>query len=99
MFNDSGGDVILDNNTIGTGYSLTSSTNLRLCCRDMQFISESLIGKIYYVKITDNINNTLVRDYIPVKYDDLVGLFDRENNLLYLSSGTNEFIAGPEITE
>ena len=50
--------------------------------------------RIYSCKIYDN--NTLIRDYIPVKNDKgVAGLYDKVNSAFYTS--TEAFIEGPEI--
>lgn len=52
---------------------------------------------IYYCKIYDS--NTLVRDFIPVqrKSDNVLGMYDKVNDVFYTNAGTGNFIAGPII--
>nr|DAH41351.1 MAG TPA: protein of unknown function DUF5047 [Caudoviricetes sp.] len=53
---------------------------------------------IYYCKIYDN--NVLVRDFIPCKNPSgTIGLYDTVNSQFYKNSGTDTFIAGPEIIQ
>lgn len=54
-------------------------------------------GRIYYFKIYDN--DSIVRDYIPVKRisDGIIGLYDVVNDILYENNGQGSFVAGPEI--
>lgn len=44
-------------------------------------------------------NGTLVRNYIPVRYNETgeLGMFDLVNAVFYKNAGTGKFIAGPEI--
>lgn len=53
--------------------------------------------RLYYCKIWDN--NTLVRNMIPVKRksDNVLGLYDKVNNVFYMNRGTGNFIAGPAV--
>ena len=49
--------------------------------------------KLYSFKIWDN--DTLIRDYIPAKNsNNIVGLYDKVNNVFYTSPNNNNFIAG-----
>lgn len=52
---------------------------------------------VYYCKIYKG--NTLLRDLIPVKRnsDNVVGLYDKQNDHFYISQGDEHFVAGPEI--
>lgn len=49
--------------------------------------------KLYSCKIYDN--GTLVRDFVPYKNGDDVGLLDLLTNRVYSNDGTGSFIAGP----
>lgn len=49
--------------------------------------------KLYSCKIHNN--GTLVRDFVPAKIGDDVGLLDLLTNRLYPNKGTGSFIAGP----
>lgn len=53
-------------------------------------------AKLYNCSIYDN--GVLIRNFIPCKNtSDTVGLYDSVNNQFYQNSGTDTFIAGPEI--
>lgn len=53
--------------------------------------------KLYSCKIYDN--NTLVRDFIPVKTTTKIyGLWDNVNKVLYENAGTGTFTGGPAVT-
>lgn len=55
-------------------------------------------GKLYSCQIYDN--GVLVRDYVPVvKTNGVAGLYDKVNNVFYLSNGSTNFIAGDVIGE
>ncbi len=49
--------------------------------------------KIYHFKIYDN--GVLVRDFVPAKRGDVVGMYDLANGVFYENAGTGEFVAGP----
>lgn len=49
--------------------------------------------RLYSCKIYDN--GVLVRDYIPFRYNNEVGLWDRVSNTFYGNSGSGVFAAGP----
>lgn len=51
--------------------------------------------KIYSCKIWDN--DTLVRDYIPVKKNNIGYLFDKVSGQLYGDAGGGNFVCGPDI--
>ena len=50
--------------------------------------------RLYYLKLYEN--NTLVRDYIPMEQDGVVGLYDNVAQEFYTNDGTGSFVAGPE---
>ena len=53
--------------------------------------------KIYYAKIWDD-NNSLVRDFIPVKDPSgVVCLYDKVSGNFFYNAGTGNFIAGPDL--
>lgn len=55
-------------------------------------------AKIYSCKIYDN-NNTLVRDFIPIKTTtNIYGLWDKVTKAFYPNTGTGAFTGGPAIT-
>ena len=53
--------------------------------------------KLYYCKIWNG--TTLIRDYVPCyrKSDDVIGLYDLENNVFYTNAGTDDFTKGNDI--
>lgn len=59
--------------------------------------SAQQIGKLYYYKLYDN--GTLIRDFVPVKRisDNVYGLWDKVNEVLYENAGTGAFIGGPTV--
>lgn len=61
------------------------------------FSPEYSIGRWYYLKIYED--DGLIKDYIPArrKSDNIVGLFDKVNNIFYTNAGTGDFVAGPEV--
>lgn len=58
---------------------------------------KNLKGKIKRAKIYDN--GVLLRDYVPCyrKSDNVVGLYDRVNDVFYANNGTGTFIKGDDI--
>lgn len=60
--------------------------------------SSRMSAMLYSCQIYDN--DTLVRDYVPVRsQDNEVGLFDQTNSVFYPNAGTGVFTAGPETGE
>ena len=55
------------------------------------------LGRLYYCRFYDN--NNLIRDFIPArrKSDNVVGLYDKLNNVFYTNSGSGSFVAGNDI--
>lgn len=55
------------------------------------------LGRLYYCRFYDN--NNLIRDFIPArrKSDNVVGLYDKLNNVFYTNSGSGSFVAGNNI--
>ena len=53
--------------------------------------------KMFYCKIWNN--ETLIRDFVPCyrKSDNVVGLYDRVNNVFYANAGTGEFLKGANV--
>ena len=51
--------------------------------------------RLYYCKMWNG--NTLVRDFIPCKYYNNIGLWDKVSETFFANSGTGEFIAGSEV--
>ena len=56
------------------------------------------LADLYYLKFTKG--NTVIRNLVPVrrKSDNAVGLYDIENDHLYVSQGDEPFVAGPIIS-
>ena len=96
--------TITDNNTgwtdtVTTTYSgsLTTPTNLYIgYAGSIRGISgiENLQGNIYSCKIWNN--ETLVRDFIPMKIRTEVGMYDTVSGQFFTNAGEGEFVAGPE---
>ena len=62
--------------------------------------ADSWIGgntRIYYFKIWNN--NTLIRDFIPVRRnsDNVLGMYDIVSQTFFTNTGTGSFIAGPVV--
>ena len=51
--------------------------------------------KFYYFQIYDN--GTLVRDYIPVRKNNIGYMYDRVSGQLFGNAGTGQFILGPDV--
>lgn len=56
------------------------------------------IAKLYSCKMYNN--STIVRDFVPVKRisDNVYGLWDKVNEVLYENAGTGTFTGGPAVT-
>lgn len=79
-----------------TTNSFTTSGNLYLMCANGVDASISkLIGKVYYCKIWNN--DTLVRDFIPVRVGTVGYMYDKVSRQLFGNSGTGDFILGQDI--
>ena len=71
---------------------------LLLTCNTGGTVDNRMVsGKIYYCKIYDN--DVLVRDFIPCyrKSDNVIGLYDKVNNVFYTNSGTGIFTKGLDV--
>ena len=55
--------------------------------------------RLHLVKITDKLNNIIVRNFIPCyrKSDNEIGLYDTVEGKFYTNQGTGKFIPGPDI--
>lgn len=53
-------------------------------------------GNIYACTIANG--TTLVRDYIPVRVGTVGCLYDKVSGILFYSSGSSDFTAGPDVT-
>ena len=49
---------------------------------------------IYFCKLWNPTNDTLVRDYIPCYKDGVAGMLDKQNNVFYSNAGTGNFGVG-----
>ena len=56
------------------------------------------IAKLHYGKIYDS-TNTLIREFIPCyrKSDNVIGLYDKVNNVFYTNNGTGTFTKGSDV--
>ncbi len=54
-----------------------------------------IVGKVYEFKIYDS--GTLVRNFVPAKQGNVVGLYDNVNDVFYTNAGTGSFTAGPNV--
>ena len=96
IYNDTNSRVIIDGTTIGSGGTIYSSTALWIGRRDS---ATNLKAAVYYVKIYDKSNSTLVRDLIPVIDDnDVVCMYDNISETYFYNQGSGSFVAGPEYT-
>ena len=85
--------------TTSASYKIFQSdyTMCLLGLKDSNGVDErQMSAKLYSCKIYNN--GVLIRDYIPAKDADGVGgLFDKVNMEFVYSSGTSQFVAGPEV--
>lgn len=72
--------------TPGNGYIFNISNN-----RPQSYMATM---KLYSCKIY--LNGTLIRDLVPCKYNNQIGLWDTVNGSFLGNAGTGEFVAGPE---
>ena len=72
--------------TPGNGYIFNISYN-----RPQSYMASM---KLYGCKIY--LSGTLIRDLVPCKYNNQIGLWDTINGLFLGNAGTGEFVAGPE---
>ena len=56
-------------------------------------------GNLYYLKIYDNVNGNLVRNFVPCYRisDDVIGLYDLVNGVFYTNDGTGVFTKGSNV--
>ena len=57
--------------------------------------SRKVCAKLYSCQVYDN--DTLIRNYVGINYDDSIGLWDLVNKVFYPNLGTGSFIAGPSV--
>ena len=80
--------------TISSAPAFQSDYSIYLCASNYSGNADYLTPmRIYNCQIYDN--GTLVRDYIPYRYNGEVGLWDRVSNTFFGNSGTGVFAAGP----
>lgn len=56
--------------------------------------SGSYPSMIYFCKLWNPDNGTLLRDFVPAYKDGLVGLYDKVNDVLYQNIGSGNFLTG-----
>lgn len=92
------GDVLVSSIPTGTN-AVAYINHWNIFCQAYQSgsFSRFLKGRLYYMKIY--LNETLLRDFIPCyrKSDNVVGLYDIENDVFYEKATGNNFIAGPSV--
>ena len=109
VYNDASGKTYFDGvEDTPSGYITSSTTNkifvfgLNDTTDSSKLItSTSTLAKIYYLKLKDNSNDTLLRDFIPCirVSDNAVGLYDKVSNTFFGNEGTgNALMAGPVIS-
>ena len=93
--------VILDGVTIGSGTRITAPNGYPLYIGRR---NNSVYGfhKMHWLKIIDKDTNTLVRDFIPVRFTNSDGvqegaMYDRVSRQLFRNAGTGSFIIGPDL--
>ncbi len=92
----------------GTSYTVTRAStqpdlNLYLFARNIANVSDpttnqytnKCIKKLYGCKIYEG--TTLIRDYVPCKYNGAAGLWDCINNQFYGNNGTGSFTLGTPV--
>lgn len=83
-------------NTRSSRPTATTSENIRLFSYgSYNDNAYRFSGNIYYVKIWDN--DTLVRDFIPVRVGTIGYLYDKVSGQLFGNSGSGSFTLGPDI--
>lgn len=65
-------------------------------CYSTNSVSYHIKEKLYRVRI--DVNNIVVRDYIPVRVGQVGYLYDKVSGTLFGNSGTGNFILGPDVT-
>lgn len=98
--------VILDTTILGSGSNISASQNLLIGRRSS---TTNLKAKIYYCKVTNLSDNTLVRNLVPcytnqsvtnngTTYpENTIGLYDIVNNIFYVNAGSGVFIKGNNV--
>ena len=92
------------NNTISEDSQITDygsrGGNICLYCRNgnldkVQYSKANT--RIYYFKIYQN-NNVLVRDFVPVRVEQIGYLYDKVTGQFFRNSGSGTFVLGPDKT-
>ena len=74
----------------------SSDDNLSIFSSNYSSINNvSLKGKIYRLTISDS--TSIIRDFIPVRIDQIGYLYDKVTDQLFGNQGTGSFILGPDI--
>ena len=102
VFDLTSGNQQVDGTTFGTdtiGDTATSAQTIYLFAQHAEWSSSApatyVKHSLYYCKIWDG--DTLVRDYIPIKFEDgTYALFDKANGVPYYNEGTGTFSGGSE---
>ena len=99
IYNNYDNEVIVDSELLGTGYTITSTSNLLIGRRNTSSTDYPLVGKIYYFTVTDKTTGDVVRNMIPVyrKDDETIGMYDTINNKFYTNNGTGAFTKGRDV--
>lgn len=87
---DGGTEITLNSGTF------TSSNSLYVFAAHASPVSRFSSMKLYSLHVYDG--NNLVREYIPCKDGNLVGLYETVTKNFYVSAGSDPFIAGPNVT-
>lgn len=92
------GESKLDSNTqLNTTFSGTPYDIILFARKDEGSVENTFCYfKLYSCQIS--VNNTLVRDFIPVRIGNIGYLYDRVNGNLFCNSGTGNFTLGPDVT-
>lgn len=92
-------EFFVDGNLINTITATTFSISYPLFLLAVNkdgaaYSSFPLTAKLYSAQIYDN--DTLIRDYVPVKRysDEVYGLYDKKNNVFYSNAGSGVFEGG-----
>ena len=98
--NFSGTTVKLNGNSISMGagnINTSDSVNLELYVFGLNDIGNAVCGccAISSFKITDN--STVIRDYIPVRKNNIGYMYDRVSGQLFGNDGAGQFVLGPDV--
>lgn len=92
-------NLILSNNGNNINVTLynfeTPSTLLLFALNGENGVKENSIIRLYSFKLYNM--DIIIRNYIPVKKDNVVGLYDTVEQKFYTNQGTGSFIAGPNV--